>query len=446
MFGRDALTTGWQAAMIDCGEMFDSALTMLARLQATERDTYRDAEPGRIAYQLRRSPAARLAMTPEGLSYADFASSLMYPVALAHLYAWTGDRTRVERHWDTVRRALDWARHDGDRDRDGYLEYQTVSPQGPRHQGWKDSERAVVYEDGREVPAPVATCELQGYWFAALQLTALMSALLGRFGDARAYWAEATGLKERFNRDWWIEEEGFYALALDPDKRPVRSVASNVGHCLAAGIVNSDRLARVVGRLFAPDMFSGWGIRTLSNAHPAFHPLSYHVGSVWPVENATIAFGLRRYGFDARALDIAHALFQLAERYPEYRVPECVGGYPRGTWPSPGAFPISDPLQAWNVSAFPLLVHTILALQPFAPGETLFVDPALPPWLPEIVLSNLRIAGAIVSLRFIRDESGESTFEVLQKRGTLRVVRQPPPESQTAGFADRLSGLFESLT
>ena len=167
------------------------------------------------------------------------------------------------------------------------------------------------------------------------------------------HWRSAKDLAERFNRDWWDEEEGFIALAMDPDKRLVAAPSSNVGHCLASGIIDGDHLPPVVGRLFAPDMFSRWGIRTLSTLHPTYDPISYHRGSVWAVEQATIAFGLRRFGFDARALDLTRAMFDLAMLYPEFRIPECVGGYARGERSTPGAYPRANAPQLWNASAFP---------------------------------------------------------------------------------------------
>jgi glycogen debranching enzyme len=284
-----------------------------------------------------------------------------------------------------------------------------------------------------------------GIWFAAQQLMSVMSWALGAREDAKAHWRSAMDLKARFNRDWWMQDEGSIALALDPDKRPVRAVTSNAGHCVACGIVDDDHLPPAVGRLFAPDMFSGWGIRTLSSAHAAYDPLSYHRGTVWAVEQATIAFGLRRFGFDARALELARALFDLAQLYPEYRVPECVGGFSRGERGTPGAYPRANTPQLWNASSFPLLIHTLAGLQPVAPLELLVIAPALPAWLPEIVLHDLRLAGATATLRFWREPDGTSHGEIVRKRGTLRLVEQPPPESLTAGVGDRLSALFDSL-
>ncbi len=444
-FGRDALTAGWQASLLDQGRSLDATLTRLGRLQSDRFFDWRDEEPGRLPQQVRRGPLARLGLNPYAAYYADFASPLMYVISLAQHYAWTGNRQDLERHWDTARRVLDWAREHGDRDGDGYLEYLTKSPHGPKNQGWKDGGDAIVYEDGRPVPAPIGTCEIQGYWFAAQQLMALMCWVLDRKDDAKAYWQSAMELKERFNRDWWMEEEGFLALALDADKRPVRSIASDAGHCLAAGIVADEHVPRLVGRLFAPDLFSGWGIRTLSSEHPSYNPLSYHLGSVWAVENATIALGLRRYGFDVRAAEIAKALFDLAQLYPDHRIPECVGGYNRWERRLPGAYPRANAPQAWNASAFPLLLHTLLGLQPFALLHLLVVDPALPAWLPEVILHGLKVGEAVVTLRCWRDDDGKSHAEILHRQGTLHLLRQPPLESLTVGIADRLKALIDGV-
>ena len=280
---------------------------------------------------------------------------------------------------------------------------------------------------------------------AAQQLMGVLCWMTGARADARAWFSAAADLKERFNRDWWLEDSEFVALALDPGKSPVRAATSNVGHCLATGIIDAEHVPAVVGRLFAPDMFSGWGIRTLSADHRYYNPLSYHRGTVWAVEQATTIFGLRRFGFTARANDLARALFDLAALYPEHRIPECVGGYPRATHRAPGAYPQANAPQLWNATAFPLTVQTLAGIVPLAPYDTLIVDPALPDWLPELVFQNLRVGGATATLRFWRDACGQSKFQVLHKRGTLHVVRQPPPESLSADLWQRLHGVMESV-
>src|SRR5688572_4112499 len=218
-FGRDAVTAGWQAAMVDCGESLDAALTRLGRMQSDRFDDWRDEQPGRIPYQVRSGPLALLNRNPYSAYYADFASPMMYVISLANLYAWTGDKRCVERHWDTTRRILDWARDYGDADHDGYLEYQTRSSKGTKNQGWKDSGDAIIYDDGSAVAAPIATCELQGYWYIAQELMAVLSAVMNAGGDHSAWRSSAAALQQRFNRDWWMPDEQFFAVALDPDKR-----------------------------------------------------------------------------------------------------------------------------------------------------------------------------------------------------------------------------------
>jgi glycogen debranching enzyme len=444
-FGRDAVTAGWQAGYVDRGQALSAALTKLGRLQSNRFDDWRDEQPGRIPYQVRSGPLARLNLNPYSAYYADYASPLMFVISLANLWAWTGDRQGLARHWDTARRILDWARDYGDMDHDGYLEYQTRSTKGTKNQGWKDSGDAIIYDDGSPVPAPIATCELQGYWYAAQELMALLSWVMDARDDAAAHRQSAAALKERFKEDWWVEDEQFIALALDPDKRQVRAVTSNVGHCLACGIIDRERLSAIVGRMFAPDLFSGWGIRTLSTRHAFYNPLSYHRGTVWAVEQATTIFGLRRYGFDARALDLTQSLFELAQLYPEFRIPECVGGYARGERPVPGAYPRANTPQLWNATAFPLAVQTMLGLVPLASLNTLMVDPSLPTWMPDVILRDLRVGDAKVTLRFWRDEDGTSKWQILHQQGKLHIVRQPALESLSAHWTQRITGLVESL-
>ena len=445
LFGRDTLTAGWQFAWMDSGASLDASLTRLGRMQGSTDVPARDEQPGRIIQQARTGPLSRLGDVPFGRYYGDFASPLMFVVSLAQLFAWTADRSALERHWDAARRVLDWARTYGDRDGDGYLEYETLSPLGPKHQGWKDSGDAIVNDDGTPVPAPIGTCELQGYWFAAQELMAVMSWVMGAHDDAKAHWRSAQELKTRFNRDWWLEDDGFFALAMDREKRRVRAISSNVGHCIASGLVSDEHLPRVVARLFEPDSFSGWGVRTLATTHASYNPLSYHLGSVWAVENATLAFGLRRYGFDAESLDLARSLFDLAELYPNYRIPEAVGGYSRTARPSPGAYPRSNSPQLWNASAFPLLVQTMCGLQPVAPLDMLVIDPVLPHWLPEITIRRFRLGAATATLRFWRDDDGRSHGEVIESTGTLHLVHQQPPESLSAGIGDRFRALVDGI-
>jgi glycogen debranching enzyme len=445
LFGRDAITAGWQATFIDRGQSLDASLTRLGRLQSDRVDDWHDEQPGRLPHELRRGPLARLGRHPRGAYYGDYAGPLLFVIALAHLYSWTGQKSDLKKHWDTARRVLDWARDYGDMDGDGYLEYLTRSSEGTKNQGWKDSGEAIIYEDGTSVPAPLGTCELQGYWYAAQQLFAVLSWVVGERDQAKAYWHSAAELKDRFNRDWWVDADQCVALAMDPDKRFVRAGTSNAGHCLATGIVSDEHLPPLVGRLFAPDLFSGWGIRTLSANHVAYNPLGYHLGTVWAVENATIVFGLRRFGFDTRAVELSQAIIDLAALYPDYRIPECVGGYARGERATPGAYPRANVPQLWNASAFPLIVQSLLGLQPVAPLDLLVVDPVLPTWLPEVILHDLRLGSAMATLRFWRGTDGDSHAEVLHQRGTFHLVKQPPLESLSSGARDRLGAFIDGV-
>ncbi len=445
LFGRDAFTAGWHAALIDRAEFLEAALNRLGRLQSARVDDWRDEQPGRIPYQVRQGPLARLNLNPYSAYYADFASPLMFVISLAQLYAWTGDDALLRRHWDVARRILDWARDYGDMDGDGYLEYLTRSPMGTKNQGWKDSGNAILYDDGSPVPSPIATCELQGYWFAAQQVFSVLCRAMGNDDDAKAHWSSAMELKQRFNRDWWLEGDRFFALAMDPEKRLVRALSSNVGQCIATGIIDDEHLPRTIDRLFAPDLYSGWMIRTLTSEHSAYNPIDYHLGSIWAVENATIVFGLRRFGFDERALQLTRSMFELAQLYPNFRIPECVGGFARRERPFPGAYPRSNPVQLWNASAFALLIHTMLGLQPVAPLDLLAFDPVLPAWLPEVILRELRIGHATATIRFWRDDSGDGHAEVIQKTGTLHLVKQPPLESLSVGKRDRFAALLDRM-
>jgi glycogen debranching enzyme len=444
-FGRDALTAAWQAAVFDRGEQIRATLARLRRLQGTTVDDWRDEQPGRIVQQARSEPLARLNRNPFTRYYGDYASPFMFIIGLGQLYAWSGDKQAVRENWDAARRILDWAREHGDMDGDGYLEYKTRSPKGPKHQGWKDSDNAMVYGDGRQVEPPIAPCEIQGYYHAALQFMAVLSVVMGHKRDALDLWKQAGELKERFNRDFWLEDEGYVALGLDPEKRPIRSLTSNAGQCITTGIVRDEHLPRLVRRLFQPDLFSGWGLRTLSTDNPSYNPISYHLGSVWAVENGTILFGLRRFGFDDRALELARSLYDLARCWPAGRIPECVGGYARDELLHPGAYPRANTPQAWNQSTYAILIQTLLGMRPVAALGLLALSPVLPPWLPEITLKDLRIGQAKVSLRCWRDSDGDSFYEVLEQEGTLRIVNQPPLDSLSVGIWDRLGALAEGV-
>jgi hypothetical protein len=252
-------------------------------------------------------------------------------------------------------------------------------------------------------------------------------------------------LQQSWKDAFWMEDAGFFAMGLDAQGRLIRSVGSNPGHCVAAGIVDTERAERTVQRLMAPDLFSGWGVRTLSSSHPAYNPYSYHRGSVWPVEHGSFALGFMRYGLHGPLEALCRGMFEAARVFDLYRLPEVFSGHRRDAdHPFPALYPQTNSPQAWSASAIFALLQSMLGLYPFAPLGVLLVDPQLPSWLPEITLRNLRVGSAVVTLRFSREGTG-STYEVLEKRGRLYVVRQPSPWSLTAGFAERLRDALSSL-
>lgn len=446
LWARDALTTAWQAGLLDRGAMLADVLACMDRLQGAVVDPDRDEEPGRILNQAKRDLDSRLGRSGLFRYYADVASPFMFIIGLGYHFVLTGDREHLAAHYNAALRVLEWADAYGDRDGDGYIEYLTHAPHGPRHQGWKDSENAVVDEHGEQIAPPIAACEIQGYRYVALQYMAGLSLALGERARGFALWRQAARLKRRFNRDFWLDDEGYIAFGLDAQKRPIRVLTSNAAHCLPTGIVDRRNVARLVRRIFEPDLFSGWGIRTLTTRNPAYNPLDYHLGSVWPVENATILFGLRRYGFDDRVIQLARALYDLAALWPSGRTPECIGGYDRDELAHPGAYPRANRPQTWNQSVWPILVQCLLGLVPFAPVHTLLVDPILPGWLPELTVKRLRVGDAMATLRFHRDAHGASHVDVVERTGGLRVIRQPWIESFSAGGRERLLGIFDSVT
>jgi hypothetical protein len=286
LYGRDALTASWQAAMLG-PEMMQGSLETLARLQGREIDDWRDEQPGRMLHEAHTGPLPSLNLNPRGRSYGSITTSGFYPLVVAELWHWTGDLDRVRPLVGPALAALRWLERFSDRDGDGFFEYKTRSPQGVLHQGWKDSSDAIVDAEGRPVEPPIATCEEQGFVHVAKLHLSEVLWWLGEKDEAKRLFREAGELKERFNDTFWQEDLGFFALGLDAERRPIRSITSNPGHCLAAGIVDKSLARRTAERLLAPDLFSGWGIRTLSKDNPAFNPYSYHRGSVWPVEHGS---------------------------------------------------------------------------------------------------------------------------------------------------------------
>jgi glycogen debranching enzyme len=445
LFGRDTLTASWQAAMASRG-MMPGTLAQLARLQGTEVNDWRDEQPGRMLHQAERGPLAMLNVNPLGRYYGSVTTSGFYPVVVSELWHWTGDKDLVRPFLEPAFRALRWLDEYADLDGDGFYEYRTRSEQGVRHQGWKDSHDAIVHADGSQADVPIATCEEQAFvYLAKLHLSELLW-WLDEKDAARRLYHEASELKKRFNDVFWMEDVGFFAMGLDTGKRPIASIGSNAGHCLAAGIVDEALVRRTADRMFGSDMFSGWGIRTLSAAHPAYNPYSYHRGSVWPVEHGSFAVGFMRYGLHDYVRRICKAQFESASLFDFYRLPELFSGHQRDAdHPFPAHYPNASSPQAWSASSPWCLLQSMLGLYPYAPLNLLLVDPKLPEWLPDVSVRNLHVGSAVVDLRFYRARDGSSDYEVLDARGPLHVVRQPSPWSLTATFGERLRDALTSF-
>jgi glycogen debranching enzyme len=445
LFGRDTLTAAWQAAMASC-DVMRGTLAELARWQGTEVNDSRDEQPGRMLHQAESGPLAMLNLHPLGRYYGSITTSGFYPVVVSELWHWTGDKDLVRPFLAPAFRALRWLDDYADFDRNGFYEYKTRSEQGVRNQGWKDSDDAIVHEDGSQAEVPIATCEEQAFvYLAKLHLSELLW-WLDEKDEARRLYHEATELKKRFNEAFWMDDLGFFAMALDAEKRQVRSIGSNPGHCLAAGIVEEPFVRKTADRLFQEDMFTGWGIRTLSALHPAYNPYSYHRGSVWPVEHGSFAIGFLRYGLHEHVERLCRAQFEAAALFDSYRLPELFAGHQRDEdHPFPAHYPSANSPQAWSASAVWCLLQSILGLYPYAPLNLLLLDPHLPDWLPDISVHNLHVGVTIVDLRFFRTSTGDSDYEVLDKRGRLHIVRQPSPWSLTATLGERLQDALSSL-
>jgi glycogen debranching enzyme len=423
LFGRDTLVTSLMAGLIGTWHV-EGALAALASTQARADDAYRDAQPGKIAHELRRGELAHFHAIPHTPYYGTHDAPALFVLALWNAYRWTGDRELVREHLAAADSALRWCDERGDEDGDGLLEYRTRSRQGYRHQGWKDAEDAIPHEDGRQAELPLATVELQGYWYAA---RLAMAELLDAFGDgarARTLRDSARALRRRVEDAFWMEDAGCYALALDGKKSLVRSIASNPGHLLWCGLPDHDRARRVARRLLADDMFSGYGVRTLSSAHRKYNPLSYQLGSVWPHDSALFAAGLARYGLRQEAARVLRGVLDAAATFEQNRLPELFCGFERDDGP-PVPYEKANVPQAWAAAAPILAVQIFLGLLPDTANGRCYVAPWLPDWLPRLSLHGIQIGDGQLEVTLARD--GAATRLEHAKHPCLEVVVGAPP-------------------
>ncbi len=431
VFGRDSLIVSLQNMMV-YPDFVRGALRVLGNLQATEIDNYRDAEPGKILHEIRIGELAARKLIPHTPYYGTADATALYLIALHDAWRWLGDDHLFEQHQQVAKRCLEWIDNYGDLDGDGLQEFQTRSPHGYENMGWKDAGDSNVRPDGTFFKGPKALCELQGYTYDAWLRMAELYEYFGNAELAIGLRRKAEALRQKVEDLFWCEETGFYAYSLDAEKKQVNTIVSNPGHLLWSGLPSPERAGKVVQRLMQRDMWSGWGIRTLSDQNPAYNPFSYQNGSVWPHDNGIIAMGFRRYGFVQEAAAIARDISEAASYFVFYRLPELYAGLRR----EPGNFPVqylgANVPQAWAAGSVFHLLRSILGLEANAQTRTLYLDPQLPRWLPDITLHNLRVGESSASIRFWR-EGNDTRYEVLSCVGGLYVERGAPQAAMALG-------------
>jgi glycogen debranching enzyme len=391
LFGRDSLLASFMSLLLD-PSLAKGTLLTLADYQGTKVDAASEEEPGRILHEVRLGATAGLALGGSGVYYGTVDATPLFVVVLAELGRWGLDDAAMRQLLPAADRALRWMEDYGDRDGDGFIEYQRKTERGLRNQGWKDSGDGINFADGTLAEPPIALCEVQGYAYAAYIGRALLATAAGDAKTADACVAKASRLKQAFNEQFWLPERGYFAVALDKDKKPVDALASNMGHCLWTGIIDNDKAAQVAEHLVSPEMFTGWGIRTLASSMGAYNPASYHNGSVWPHDNAIAAAGLMRHGFVDEAHKVAYSLLEAADRF-NGRLPELFCGLDRSRYPEPVPYPASCSPQAWASAAPVQLIRTLLRFDPGLPWDEVWLAPTLPPQDTRFYFDNVPFSG-----------------------------------------------------
>ena len=426
LFGRDCLVTSLQTLAYWSDTPADT-LRLLARYQGDKVSDWRDEQPGKILHELRIGELARTNKIPHTPYYGTIDATPLFVVLMSRYVEWTGDLALFRELRSHVERALDWIDQYGDAAGDGYVSYLSNTNKGLINQGWKDSGDAIVTADGRFAHPPIALVEVQGYVYMAKNEIADLYDRIGEVEYAQRLRAEAQALRMRFNRDFWLEDEGCYALALEAGGRPCRVMSSNPGQALWAGIADDAKAGRVVQRLMERDMFSGWGIRTLSYKERRYNPMGYHLGTVWPHDNSLIAAGFHRYGHVQEASRVFVGLLEAAMEFEDYRLPELFTGFAREEYGVPVRYPVACHPQAWAAGSIPFLIETFLGLQPHAFEKRLVVArPFLPDFMNIAEIRHLRVGQASVDLRFERNHQGRLDTKVLRVEGDLTVDVQPP--------------------
>jgi glycogen debranching enzyme len=402
IFGRDSIIAAYQTLSMNPQLAVDT-LRVLARHQGTEYNDWQDEEPGKILHEYREGEMTRCGEVPFGPYYGSIDSTPLWLILFSETYNWTADEKLVHELLPAAYKALDWIDKYGDLDGDGFIEYKRRSPKGLVNEGWKDSWDANMHKDGRVAEPPIALAEVQGYVYDAKYRMASILKTLGDTARAERLRREAHDLARRFERAFWMPDQGFYAMALDGKKEQLGVVASNAGQLLFSRIIGRDRARAITQRMMRQDMFSGWGWRTMSADEKVFNPLSYHRGSVWPHDNSLIAHGMALHELRQPAIHLLTTLFQAALNFRDYRLPELFCGVHRRENDEPVHYPVSCSPQAWASGAMFLVLTSILGIRPSAQRKELnIINPQLPDWLDWLHIRNLRVGNSRVGLDFTR--------------------------------------------
>jgi len=411
LFGRDSLVTASQIMAYHSG-VAEKTLRLLAQYQGSREDDERDEQPGKILHELRVGELANLKVIPQTPFYGTVDATPLFLMLVAKHAVWTGSLELFRELRPHIDLALQWLDKYGERQATGYVSYESRTNKHRTHKGmvnkgWKDSGNGIVNEDGSLAQPPIALVEVQGYAYAAKLGMANLFERTGEHAKAKRLQQQAQRLRERFNRDFWMESKGCYALALQKDGRLASVVSSNPGHALWTGIADNDKAQRTIDRLMADDMFSGWGVRTLSEKERAYNPIGYHLGTVWPHDNSILAAGFRRYGRDQEALRIFQGLFDAAFHFHGHLLPEVFCGFSRQEYEIPVSYPVACHPQAWAAGTLPFLLATLLGLEPDAFSKRLrIVRPLLPQGLDRLDIKGLQVNRASVDLAFERAKTG----------------------------------------